>query len=76
MLWKLPLPLPLPLLVAALLAADVRATYHLSPGDPRLVAAQSYAQTRNNGRPPLRTLNPASKVQEPCSAAFTVFKTL
>ncbi|XP_047430204.1 matrilin-3a isoform X1 [Mugil cephalus] len=48
---------------AALLLSDVLATYHqhhhLSPGDPRLIAAQSYAQTRNNGRPPTRTLNPA-----------------
>lgn len=55
------------LLIAAVLLADVRATFHLSPGDPQLVAAQSYAQTRNNGRPPLRTLNPASKVQNPRS---------
>uniref|UniRef100_A0A672GS30 Matrilin-3-like n=1 Tax=Salarias fasciatus TaxID=181472 RepID=A0A672GS30_SALFA len=43
---------------AALLLCDATATYHLSPGDPRLLAAQSYAQNRNNGRPPLRTLDP------------------
>lgn len=46
---------------AALLLSDALATYHLSAGDPQLMAAQSYAQTRNNGRPPLRTLNPSSK---------------
>ncbi|XP_075869671.1 matrilin-3a isoform X6 [Nelusetta ayraudi] len=40
-------------------ATHVRATYHLGAGDPQLIAAQSYAQTRNNGRPPMRTLNPA-----------------
>lgn len=45
----------------SLLLADVLATYHLSAGDPQLIAAQSYAQTRSNGRPPFRTLNPASK---------------
>ncbi|KAI3364226.1 hypothetical protein L3Q82_011031 [Scortum barcoo] len=44
---------------ASLLLSDVLATYHLSAGDPQLIAAQSYAQTRNNGRPPVRTLNPA-----------------
>ncbi|XP_044025907.1 matrilin-3a isoform X4 [Siniperca chuatsi] len=44
---------------ASLLLSDVLATYHLSAGDPQLIAAQSYAQTRNNGRPPIRTLNPA-----------------
>ncbi|XP_041815102.1 matrilin-3a [Chelmon rostratus] len=44
---------------APLLLPDVRATYHLSAGDPQLIAAQSYAQTRSNGRPPHRTLNPA-----------------
>ncbi|XP_035534909.1 matrilin-3a isoform X1 [Morone saxatilis] len=44
---------------ASLLLSDARATYHLSAGDPQLIAAQSYAQTRNNGRPPTRTLNPA-----------------
>lgn len=46
---------------AAPLLSDVQGTYHLMAGDPELMAAQSYAQTRNNGRPPLRTLNPASK---------------
>lgn len=46
---------------ASLLLAGVRATYHLGTGDPQLIAAQSYAQTRNNGRPPIRTLNPASE---------------
>ncbi|XP_074930208.1 LOW QUALITY PROTEIN: matrilin-3 [Cottoperca gobio] len=45
---------------ASLLLVDVLATYHLSAGDPQLIAAQSYAQTRVNGRPPFRTLNPAS----------------
>ncbi|XP_063352176.1 matrilin-3a [Pelmatolapia mariae] len=44
---------------AAPLLSDVQATYHLMAGDPELMAAQSYAQTRNNVRPPLRTLNPA-----------------
>ncbi|XP_051265445.1 matrilin-3a isoform X5 [Dicentrarchus labrax] len=44
---------------ASLLLSDAQATYHLSAGDPQLIAAQSYAQTRNNGRPPIRTLNPA-----------------
>lgn len=46
---------------AALLLSGVRATYHLGAGQQQLIAAQSYAQTRNNGRPPMRTLNPASK---------------
>lgn len=46
---------------AALLLSGVRATYHPGAGEPQLIAAQSYAQTRNNGRPPMRTLNPASK---------------
>ncbi|XP_062415679.1 matrilin-3a [Pungitius pungitius] len=41
-----------------LLLSDVLATYHSSVGDPQLIAAQSYAQTRNHGRPPFRTLNP------------------
>uniref|UniRef100_H3CBR8 Matrilin 3a n=1 Tax=Tetraodon nigroviridis TaxID=99883 RepID=H3CBR8_TETNG len=50
MLWEL---------LLFVLLADVRATYHLSPVDPQRVAAQSYAQTRNNARPPPRTLNPA-----------------
>ncbi|XP_063758446.1 matrilin-3a isoform X2 [Eleginops maclovinus] len=45
---------------AALLLPDVRATYPLSAGDPQLIVAQSYAQTRLNGRPPIRTLNPES----------------
>ncbi|XP_005731114.1 matrilin-3a [Pundamilia nyererei] len=44
---------------AAPLLSDVQGTYHLMAGDPELMAAQSYAQTRNNGHPPLRTLNPA-----------------
>ncbi|KAM9339236.1 matrilin-3a [Symphorus nematophorus] len=53
LLWSL-------LYCASLLLADVQATYHhLSAGDPQLIAAQSFAQTRNNGRPPHRTLNPA-----------------
>lgn len=67
MLWKL---------LLFVLLAVVRATYHLSPVDPQLVAAQSYAQTRNNARPPLRTLNPASKVQDPRPAVIAVFETL
>lgn len=53
------------LLAAAALLPGARATFHLSRGDPQLVAAQSYAQSRNNARPPVRTLNPASKVQDP-----------
>ncbi|XP_049914859.1 matrilin-3a isoform X2 [Epinephelus moara] len=44
---------------ASLLLSDVLATYHLSVGDPQLISAQSFAQSRTNGRPPLRTLNPA-----------------
>ncbi|XP_018550479.1 matrilin-3a [Lates calcarifer] len=53
LLWSL-------LYCASLLLSDVLGTYHhLSAGDPQLIAAQSYAQTRNNGRPPQRTLNPA-----------------
>ncbi|XP_034435111.1 matrilin-3a [Hippoglossus hippoglossus] len=47
------------LFCTSLLLSDVLATYHLSAVDPQVVAAQSYAQTRNNGRPPTRTLNPA-----------------
>ncbi|XP_068198379.1 matrilin-3a isoform X1 [Antennarius striatus] len=42
-----------------LLLSGVRATFHLHGGDPHLMAAQSHAQTRHNGRPPARTLNPA-----------------
>ncbi|XP_077366276.1 uncharacterized protein LOC144010064 [Festucalex cinctus] len=34
-----------------IMLGDVLATYHLNP--------QSFAQTRNNGRPPTRTFNPA-----------------
>lgn len=45
---------------ASLLMSDVLATYQLNAGDPHLISAQSYAQSRNNGRPPTRTLNPAS----------------
>lgn len=36
---------------------DVLATYRLN--------AQSFAQSRNNGRPPTRTLNPESKFNSP-----------
>ncbi|CAJ1077007.1 matrilin-3a isoform X1 [Xyrichtys novacula] len=43
----------------SLLLSEVRATYHLSPGDPVLMGAQSHAQRRHNGRPPIRTLDPA-----------------
>ncbi|XP_053192681.1 matrilin-3a [Scomber japonicus] len=50
---------------ASLLLSDVLATYPLSAGDPHLISAQSYAQTRNNGRPPHRTLNPA-KTESQC----------
>nr|XP_046229940.1 matrilin-3a isoform X2 [Scatophagus argus]XP_046229941.1 matrilin-3a isoform X2 [Scatophagus argus] len=53
LLWSL-------LCCASLLLSEVLATYQpLSAGEPQLIAAQSYAQTRNNGRPPFRTLNPA-----------------
>ncbi|KAM6915755.1 uncharacterized protein FYW49_010580 [Xenentodon cancila] len=41
-----------------MLANVVQATYHLRTGDPQLVPAQSHAQARHNGRPPLRTLTP------------------
>ncbi|XP_077949291.1 matrilin-3a isoform X3 [Gasterosteus aculeatus] len=44
--------------LSLLLLSDVLATYHLGVGDPQRIAAQSYAQTRTNGRPPFRTLNP------------------
>ncbi|XP_034756255.1 matrilin-3a isoform X4 [Etheostoma cragini] len=47
------------LLCASLLLSDVLATYQLNAWDHQLIAAQSYAQTRNNGRPPSRTLDPA-----------------
>nr|XP_019953037.1 PREDICTED: extensin-3-like [Paralichthys olivaceus] len=47
------------LICTSLLLSDVLATYHLSAVDPQVIAAQSYAQTRNNGRPLTRTLNPA-----------------
>lgn len=53
------------LVAAAALLSGARATYRLRPGDPQLFAAQSYAQSRNSGRPPIRTLNPASKVPDP-----------
>lgn len=52
---------------ASLLLSDALGTYHHQlqqhhgAGDPHLIAAQSYAQTRNNGRPPQRTLNPSSR---------------
>ncbi|XP_036066344.1 matrilin-3a isoform X2 [Oryzias melastigma] len=46
---------------ALLLSDVVQATYHLRPGDSQLIAAQSYAQARNNGRPPFRTLNPSKE---------------
>ncbi|XP_068198380.1 matrilin-3a isoform X2 [Antennarius striatus] len=48
-----------------LLLSGVRATFHLHGGDPHLMAAQSHAQTRHNGRPPARTLNPA-KLDSQC----------
>ncbi|KAF7230709.1 matrilin-3-like [Nothobranchius furzeri] len=48
------------LLCSLLLFSDVaQATYHLGAVDPHLTAAQSHAQTRLNGRPPFRSLNPA-----------------
>ncbi|XP_010738993.1 matrilin-3a isoform X2 [Larimichthys crocea] len=50
---------------SALLLSDVLATYHHGAVDPHMIAAQSYAQTRNNGRPPTRTLNPA-KTESQC----------
>ncbi|KAM9703284.1 matrilin-3a isoform 4-T4 [Menidia menidia] len=50
---------------AALLLSDVvQATYNVRPGDAQLMAAQSYAQIRHNGRPPIRTLNPAKTDSE------------
>ncbi|XP_070399668.1 matrilin-3a isoform X5 [Nothobranchius furzeri] len=49
------------LLCSLLLFSDVaQATYHLGAVDPHLTAAQSHAQTRLNGRPPFRSLNPAN----------------
>uniref|UniRef100_A0A665WAR5 Matrilin 3a n=1 Tax=Echeneis naucrates TaxID=173247 RepID=A0A665WAR5_ECHNA len=48
-----------------LLLSEVFGTYHPGVRDPQLIAAQSYAQTRNNGRPPVRTLNP-SKTDSQC----------
>lgn len=44
-----------------LLFSDALATYHLRAGNPHLITAQSYAQTRHNSQPILRTLNPTSK---------------
>ncbi|KAJ0026591.1 hypothetical protein NQD34_017591, partial [Periophthalmus magnuspinnatus] len=45
---------------ACLLFWDVVATYtHVGALEPHAIAAQSYAQSRHNGRPPARTLNPA-----------------
>ncbi|XP_008311276.1 matrilin-3a [Cynoglossus semilaevis] len=47
------------LLLMLLMLNDVLATYHLSAVNPELITAQSLAQSRNNGRAPIRTLNPA-----------------
>ncbi|TKS75549.1 Matrilin-3 Precursor [Collichthys lucidus] len=57
---------------SALLLSDVLATYHHSALDPHMIAAQSYAQTRNNGRPPTKTLNPAKPTVLPTLPATTV----
>ncbi|XP_013999434.1 matrilin-3a isoform X8 [Salmo salar] len=40
-----------------LFVSDVYGTYRLNGFDPQQVTAQSYAQRRNNARPPLRTLD-------------------
>uniref|UniRef100_A0A8C6TID4 Matrilin 3a n=1 Tax=Neogobius melanostomus TaxID=47308 RepID=A0A8C6TID4_9GOBI len=50
---------------ACLLLWDVLATYtHMGALDPHAIAAQSYAQSRHNARPPLRTLNPTKTDSE------------
>ncbi|XP_072312853.1 matrilin-3a isoform X2 [Eucyclogobius newberryi] len=50
---------------ACLLLWDVLATYtHLDALEPHAIAAQSYAQSRTNGRPPTRTLNLAKMDSE------------
>uniref|UniRef100_A0A3B3ZD81 VWFA domain-containing protein n=1 Tax=Periophthalmus magnuspinnatus TaxID=409849 RepID=A0A3B3ZD81_9GOBI len=50
---------------ACLLFWDVVATYtHVGALEPHAIAAQSYAQSRHNGRPPARTLNPAKTDSE------------
>ncbi|XP_015225246.1 PREDICTED: uncharacterized protein LOC107081599 isoform X2 [Cyprinodon variegatus] len=46
--------------VLLLFSEVAHATYHLRAGDPQLITAQSYAQTRQNGQPMFRTLNPAN----------------
>ncbi|XP_015225241.1 PREDICTED: matrilin-3-like isoform X1 [Cyprinodon variegatus] len=51
--------------VLLLFSEVAHATYHLRAGDPQLITAQSYAQTRQNGQPMFRTLNPA-KTDSPC----------
>ncbi|KAM9354957.1 cartilage matrix protein-like [Pholidichthys leucotaenia] len=43
----------------AVMPQEMSTTYHLGAGDPELIAAQSYAQTRHSSRPPPRTLSPA-----------------
>ncbi|XP_012724524.2 matrilin-3a isoform X1 [Fundulus heteroclitus] len=54
-------PFPRSLLYCALLLFSdyAHATYHLRAGGP-LITAQSYAQTRHNAQPVLRTLNPTN----------------
>ncbi len=59
---------------ASLLLSDVLATYPLPAVDPQLITAQSLAQTRNNGRPPHRTLNPASKFHWNCHPKYFFWK--
>ncbi|XP_017157820.1 matrilin-3a isoform X4 [Poecilia reticulata] len=55
-----PFPCSLLFCVSLLFSDVAHATYHLKAGDSRLKTAQSYAQTRHNAQPVLRTLNPAN----------------
>lgn len=47
-----------------LFVSDVYGTYRLNGFDPQQVTAQSYAQRRNNARPPLRTLDLSGRFSE------------
>lgn len=62
------------LFCVSLLFSDVaHATYHLKAGDHQLKTAQSYAQTRHNAQPVLRTLNIASKwIKNPVSSSENI----
>ncbi|XP_043963257.1 matrilin-3a [Gambusia affinis] len=55
-----PFPCSLLFCVSLLFSDVAHATYHLKAGNHQLKTAQSYAQTRHNAQPLLRTLNPAN----------------